>query len=61
MHFMHSKKLKQRAKTFSQKVKRIYWWPVILKKRKQGEMPLPSLGPTPSLNSTFLNGNFSGF
>ena len=29
--------------------------PPLKKARKQGEMPLPSLGPIPSLNSTFFN------
>jgi len=30
--------------------------PPLKKVKKQGEMPLPSLGPIPSLNSTFFNG-----
>jgi len=30
--------------------------PPLKKVKKQGEMPLPSLGPIPSLNSTFLMG-----
>jgi len=30
--------------------------PPLKKVKKQEEMPLPSLGPIPSLNSTFFNG-----
>jgi len=30
--------------------------PPLKKAKKQGEMPLPSFGPIPSLNSTFFNG-----
>ena len=30
--------------------------PPLKKEKKQGEMPLTSLGPIPSLNSTFFNG-----
>ena len=54
-HFMHSKELtNKKIKKFLQK-----GWPVILhlkKPKEQREMPLPSLSPIPSLNSTFLNG-----
>ena len=58
-HFMRSKKLtNKKQKIFSEKKKMDLGMachtPPLKKAKKQGEMPLPSLGPIPSLNSTFF-------
>ena len=49
---------KQEAKNFLQTTKKDFGvachTPPLNKINKQGEMPLPSLGPIPSLNSTFF-------
>ena len=54
---MRSKKLtNKKQKFFSEKQKDLGMAchiPSLKKAKKQGEMPLPSLGPIPSLNSTF--------
>jgi len=58
MHFKHSKNFtNKKQKLFPEKQKGFrdglsYSTPQ--KSEKQGEMPLPSLGPIPSLNSTFF-------
>jgi len=58
-HFMRSKMLtNKKQKNFSPKNKKALGMachiPPLKKAKKQGEMPLPSLGPIPSLNSTFF-------
>jgi len=56
---MHPKKLTNKKEKFSPN-KRDLWMachaPPIKIAKQQGEMPLPSLSPIPSLNSTVLNG-----
>jgi len=55
---MHSKKLTNKKQKFSPKIKKGFRdglsYSTPQKAKKQGEMTLPSLGPNPSLNSTFF-------
>jgi len=58
MHFMRSKNLTNKKQKISPKNKKDLGMachiPSLKKVKKQGKMPLPSLGPIPSLNSTFF-------
>jgi len=59
MHFMRSKRLTNKQKIFSENQKGFrdgHSYSTPQESKELGEMPFYSLGPLPSLNSTFLMG-----